>query len=78
MASHKCTICNINDGFGVNFGGFVGSLFDQLVTWTEELGFSPDRLDAMVWPAWHQRLVNTRLRGEAKFGGATAQLRIVS
>lgn len=57
--------------------GVFEQLEDQLVTWTEELGFSPDRLDAMVWPAWHQRLVSARLRGEAKFGGSTAQLRIV-
>jgi phage terminase large subunit-like protein len=53
-------------------------LEDQLVTWTEELKFSPDRLDAMVWPAWHQRMVSARMRGEAKFGGSTATLRIVS
>jgi phage terminase large subunit-like protein len=57
--------------------GVFEELEDQLVTWTEELGFSPDRLDAMVWPAWHQRLVSARLRGEAKFGGSVAQLRIV-
>lgn len=58
--------------------GTFEELEDQLVTWTEELGFSPDRLDAMVWPAWHNRLVSARLRGEAKFGGSTAMLRIVS
>lgn len=57
--------------------GTFEELEDQLVTWTEELGFSPDRLDAMVWPAWHQRMVNARLRGEAQFGGGVAQLRIV-
>lgn len=57
--------------------GVFEALEDQLVTWTEELGFSPDRLDAMVWPAWHQRLVSARLRGEAKFGGGVARLQIV-
>jgi phage terminase large subunit-like protein len=57
--------------------GTFEPLEDQLVTWTEELGFSPDRLDAMVWPAWHQRMVSARLRGEAKFGGSEAVLRIV-
>jgi phage terminase large subunit-like protein len=57
--------------------GVFEELEDQLVTWTEDLGFSPDRLDAMVWPAWHQRLVSARLRGEAQFGGSVARLRIV-
>lgn len=57
--------------------GVFEQLEDQLVTWTEDLGFSPDRLDAMVWPAWHNRLVSARLRGEAQFGGRAAQLRIV-
>lgn len=58
--------------------GYHELLEDQLVTWTEDLKLSPDRLDAMVWPAWHQRMVSARLRGEAKFGGSVAQLRIVS
>jgi phage terminase large subunit-like protein len=57
--------------------GYFELLEDQLVTWTEDLKFSPDRLDAMVWPAWHQRLVSARLRGEAKFGGGVARLQIV-
>jgi phage terminase large subunit-like protein len=57
--------------------GYHELLEDQMVTWTEELGFSPDRLDAAVWPAWHMRLVSTHLRGEGKFGGREATLRIV-
>jgi phage terminase large subunit-like protein len=57
--------------------GTFEQLEDQMVTWTEDLGFSPDRIDAAVWPAWHQRLVSARLRGEGKFGGSVAQLRIV-
>jgi len=57
--------------------GYFELLEDQMVTWTEDLKFSPDRLDAMVWPAWHQRLVSARLRGEAKFGGGVARLQIV-
>jgi phage terminase large subunit-like protein len=32
-------------------------LEDQLCTWYPELDWSPDRLDAMVWPAWHNRIV---------------------
>ena len=31
--------------------GFFEQLEDQLCTWTEDLGYSPDRLDAMVAPA---------------------------
>jgi phage terminase large subunit-like protein len=57
--------------------GTFPELEDQLVTWYEDLGYSPDRLDAMVWPAWHMRLVTTRLRGHARFGGSVASLRIV-
>lgn len=57
--------------------GTFEQLEDQLVTWTPELGFSPDRLDAMVWPAWHQRLVSVRSRGKATYGGSGATLRIV-
>ena len=58
--------------------GVFPELEDQMVTWYEDLGFSPDRIDAAVWPAWHQRLVSARLRGEAKFGGSQARLKIVS
>jgi phage terminase large subunit-like protein len=29
----------------------------QLTTWTADSDESPDRLDAMVWPAWHMKLV---------------------
>jgi phage terminase large subunit-like protein len=47
--------------------GVFDVLEDQLCTWTEDLGYSPDRLDAMVWPPWHQRIVSTRPRGIASF-----------
>lgn len=43
--------------------GFFEQLEDQLCTWTEDLGYSPDRLDAMVWVPWYQRIVSTRPRG---------------
>jgi phage terminase large subunit-like protein len=59
--------------------GVHEALEDQCVTWTPELGFSPDRLDAMVWPGWHLRLVSTMVRGRARYGGVTAaRLRVVS
>jgi phage terminase large subunit-like protein len=57
--------------------GVHEELEDQCVTWTEELGFSPDRLDGMVWTGWHNKLVSAMIRGRAKFGGSAAQLRIV-
>lgn len=56
---------------------FANGLLTHNCTWTPELGFSPDRLDAMVWPPWHQRLVSVRSRGKALFGGSQATLRIV-
>jgi phage terminase large subunit-like protein len=41
-------------------------LEDQLCTWYPELGWSPDRLDAMVWPAWHNRIVKLTGSGPVK------------
>lgn len=41
-------------------------LEDQLCTWYPELGWSPDRLDAMVWPAWHNRIVKLTGTGGVK------------
>lgn len=57
--------------------GVFEQLEDQGCTWTPELGFSPDRVDAMVWTAWHNKLVGAMVRGKGKFGGAAAGLRIV-
>lgn len=52
--------------------GVFEALEDQCVTWTPELGFSPDRLDAMVWTGWHNKLVSAMMRGKAQFGGGSA------
>lgn len=49
--------------------GFFEQLEDQLCTWTEDAGYSPDRLDACVWPGWHLKLVSTLARGTGSFGG---------
>lgn len=57
--------------------GRFDELEDQCCTWTPELDFSPDRLDAMVWTGWHNKLVSAMVRGKAKFGGSAAQLQIV-
>lgn len=43
--------------------GHFEQLEDQLCTWTPEEKYSPDRLDAMVWTAWHNKIVATRPRG---------------
>jgi phage terminase large subunit-like protein len=44
-------------------------LEDQLCTWYPELDWSPDRLDAMVWPAWHNRIVKLTGTGTNTPGG---------
>jgi phage terminase large subunit-like protein len=46
--------------------GTFPELEDQLCTWTPESDYSPDRLDAMVWPAWHLKLATTRTRGSGR------------
>lgn len=59
--------------------GVFPELEDQLCTWTEESDYSPDRLDAMVWPAWKMRLVGpTTLVGStgAYPGGAMTRTRL--
>lgn len=51
--------------------GRFEELEDQLCTWTPEAGYSPDRLDAMVWPPWHMKLVSTlTTQGQGSFGGS--------
>lgn len=50
--------------------GTFEALEDQLCTWTDDADYSPDRLDAMVWPAWHLKLVSTlRQSGVGSFPG---------
>jgi phage terminase large subunit-like protein len=51
--------------------GFFEQLEDQQCTWTEDAGYSPDRLDAAVWPGWHLKLVSVIARGTGSFGGST-------
>lgn len=57
--------------------GFFEQLEDQLCTWTEDLGYSPDRLDAMVWTPWHQRIVSTRPRGLGSFPAGGSMTRAI-
>jgi phage terminase large subunit-like protein len=52
--------------------GVFEALEDQLCTWHSEIGWSPDRLDAMVWTAWQMKLARTGGAGVGAFGGAAA------
>jgi phage terminase large subunit-like protein len=60
-----------------HMAGVFEELEDQLATWYAELGWSPDRLDAMVWPAWQMKLVSTTVRGQGSLGGDLARKQIV-
>lgn len=53
--------------------GEFPQLEDQLCTWVDGIGWSPDRLDAMVWTPWGMRLVHTAPAGQGSFGGALAK-----
>jgi phage terminase large subunit-like protein len=55
--------------------GAFPELEDQLCTWTPELDWSPDRLDAMVWTAWHNRVV--QLSGGSGTVGAGASRQVI-
>ncbi len=57
--------------------GEFPELEDQMATWHEELGWSPDRLDGAVWTGWHLRLVGTAARGAGSLGGDLARKQIV-
>jgi len=46
-----------------HMAGNFPELEDQCCTWTPESDYSPDRLDAMVWPGWYMRLVSLTSRG---------------
>src|SRR3546814_12515258 len=49
-----------------HMAGVFEELEDQLATWYPELGWSPDRLDAMVWPAWQLKLEIGRAAGRER------------
>lgn len=52
--------------------GTFPELEDQMCEWYDELDWSPDRLDAMVWPAWHLRIVKAAMTGNTTAGGLAA------
>jgi phage terminase large subunit-like protein len=60
------------------FGGNFDELETQLCTWTADSDYSPDRLDAMVWPAWYLKLVSTLFSASGSFGGSQMSKRVLS
>jgi len=60
-----------------HLAGNFAELEDQLCTWYEDLDWSPDRLDAMVWPGFHQRIVKAAMTGTSTSGGLAAAARTI-
>jgi len=60
----------------MHHAGVFEALEDQLTTWYPELGWSPDRLDAMVWDAWHLKLVRATVAGKGSFGAQASRRKI--
>jgi len=57
--------------------GVFEALEDQECTWHEDLDWSPDRLDAEVWTAWHLKMAHTGPAGPASMGTNPARRQIV-
>lgn len=51
-------------------GNRFEALEDQLCTWHDDLKWSPDRLDAMVWNGWGLRLAHLLSGGQGSIGGS--------
>jgi phage terminase large subunit-like protein len=49
-------------------------LEDQMCVWTEDAGWSPDRIDAAAWAAWHLGLVSTEPRGPMRIGNVAQRV----
>jgi phage terminase large subunit-like protein len=58
--------------------GRFPNLEDQMCTWTLESDYSPDRIDAMVWPAWYLKLVSTVFKTMGTFGGSAMTSRVLT
>lgn len=56
--------------------GVFEELESQMTTWYPELGWSPDRLDGMVWGPWHMKLVRAVSTGPGSFGASAMNKRI--
>lgn len=57
--------------------GVFEDLEDQECTWHDDLDWSPDRLDAEVWDAWHLKLAHTAPSGTGSIGTAASSRQIV-
>ena len=57
----------IGEGYLPEF--YANGVLVHNCTWYPELDWSPDRLDAMVWPAWHNRIVKLTATGQNTTGG---------
>lgn len=56
--------------------GVFPELEQQLSTWHPEIGWSPDRLDAMVWTTWQLKLAHLTGSGRGSSGAQAAQQNI--
>lgn len=59
-----------------HMAGTFDALETQMCTWYPEIGWSPDATDAMVWTAWHMKLVRAGGSGVGSFGGSEARTNI--
>lgn len=65
----------IAEGFNPEF--YANGILVHNCTWYPELDWSPDRLDAMVWPAWHNRIVKLTATGQNTSGGMSSMTRSI-
>lgn len=56
--------------------GTFEALEDQMATWHDDLGWSPDRLDAAVWNGWGLRLAHLLSGGTGSMGGSAMSQQI--
>jgi phage terminase large subunit-like protein len=56
--------------------GTFEALEDQMCTWHDDLGWSPDRLDAAVWNGWGLRLAHLLSGGQGSIGGGAMSKKI--
>lgn len=59
-----------------HMAGTFPELETQMTTWFPEIGWSPDRVDAMVWTPWHMKLVRAGGSGVGSFGASDARVNI--
>lgn len=59
-----------------HLAGEFEELEDQLCTWTDDLDWSPDRLDAMVWDAHGLKLAGLKGAGTGSLGSAAAHRQV--